>query len=381
MNAYRPRAGGSARLNPDGPLARLGRLDWALAGVLAALAGVGVAMLYSTADGAWRPWAVLHAVRFAAAFLIMIAASQVPLRLWAGMAYPAYFVALALLIGVAVVGEVGKGAQRWLEFGPIRLQPSEIMKIALVMALARFYHDLKPDRVNSLSGLAGAALLIGAPTLLIAYQPDLGTAVLVAFTGAGVMFLAGLSWRWIAAAAALGAPATAAFLTFGLQDYQRRRILTFLNPEQDPTGSGYHILQSKIALGSGGLTGKGFLNGSQAHLNFLPEKHTDFIFTMLGEEFGLVGGLALLALVALVLVFGFITAQRASQTFGRLLAGGVCITFALYVGVNAAMVMGLMPVVGVPFPLVSYGGTVMLSIMAGFGAVQAVRVYRDAALI
>jgi rod shape determining protein RodA len=292
------------------------------------------------------------------------------------MAYPIYGIALLLLVAVEAVGDVSLGAQRWLAIGPLRFQPSEIMKIGVVLALARYYHGLSADSARLSWKLLIPLALIGAPTLLVAHQPDLGTAVLIALPGLAVMVLAGLSLRLIVAGVVAGLAALPPFIFFVLHDYQRNRILTFMDPEKDPSGNGYHIMQSKIALGSGGLLGKGFGLGSQSQLNFLPEKQTDFIFATLAEEFGFVGCVSVLFLYGVAIFMALRIASISHSHFGRLSAAGVTATFALYVLINGAMVMGMAPVVGVPMPMLSYGGTVMLTVMVGFGLVQAVRVHR-----
>lgn len=355
---------------------KLGEVDWLLASLLAAIAGVGVLMLYSIAGGQWDPWADRHAGLFAVCFLAMIVLAVTDLRIWFALAYPVYAAGLVLLLAAAVIGHTRLGAQRWLDLGPIHLQPSEIIKIGLVMALARFYHSL-PGRYAGLSWwlLVPAALTL-VPAAIVAKQPDLGTALLIAGTGAIMMILAGLSLRLVAVGLvglAVGAPLAA---MFALKGYQRTRVLTFLHPEADRSGAGYHIIQSKIALGSGGLMGKGFGLGSQAKLNFLPEKSTDFIFASLAEEFGFVGCIGVLLLYAAVIVIGLRIASVAHSHFGRLAASGVIVSFALCVLINGAMVMGLAPVVGVPMPLLSFGGTVMMTMMTGFALVEAVRVHR-----
>jgi len=360
--------------------AKVARINWLLVVLLCLAAMIGVAILYSIADGSWTPRAAQHATRFGVFLLLMLGLSLIDIRWWMALAYPTYLVALLLLVGVEFFGVKVMGAQRWLDVGPIRIQPAEIMKLALVLALARYYHGLAVERATSLRHIALPALMIAAPVLLILHQPDLGTAMLVGATGAAIVFLAGLSWRIITIGAITGFIGGVAFLIFGLHDYQRARIETFLNPERDPLGAGYHILQSKIALGSGGLVGKGFLGGTQSHLNFLPEKQTDFVFTALGEEFGFIGTLSVLTLFVLILFTGMMIAGRARHSFGRLAAAGVCVTFALYVLVNISMVMGLIPVVGVPLPLISYGGTVMLTVMIGFALVMNIHIHRNAEL-
>lgn len=341
------------------------------------IAGAGALMMFSIAGSSWEPWAANHLTRFGIAFVLMVALAVIDLRVWAAVAYPLYAVGLILLIAVEFIGDVRLGAQRWLDLGPLgSFQPSEIMKLGLVLALGRFYHGLSAERARMSWWLLIPAAMIGAPTLLVAHQPDLGTAVLLALTGLSVVVLAGLSWKIIIAGAGLVLAALPPFILFVLHDYQRQRILTFMNPESDPSGTGYHILQSKIALGSGGLLGKGYGLGSQSQLNFLPEKQTDFIFATLAEEFGFLGCTAVLILYAGVVFMSLRTASLAHSHFGRLTAAGVTSTFALYVLINGAMVMGMAPVVGVPMPLLSYGGSVMLTVMIGFGLVQSVRVHR-----
>lgn len=359
---------------------KLYEINWALVLLLCLLGAAGIGMLYSVADGAWDPWATRHATRFAVGLVMMLIVALMPPRFWMAMSYPAYLGALALLLGVEFFGLTIQGSQRWLELGPIRVQPSEVMKIAVVMALARFYHDLPREKVSGPTGVLVPLALIGMPAVLILHQPDLGTALLVVATGAVLIFLSGLNWKIIGAAVVAAAIAIPLALRYGLQDYQRERIFTFLNPESDPMGAGYQILQSKIALGSGGLTGKGFLQGTQSHLNYLPEKQTDFIFTMLGEEFGFVGGIAILALYLIVLANAVAIATSCKSTFLKMTVMGVATTFALYVIINTGMVMGMLPVVGVPLPLVSYGGTVMLTVLFGFGLILGAHVHRNADL-
>jgi rod shape determining protein RodA len=268
------------------------------------------------------------------------------------------------------------GAQRWIDLGIIQLQPSEIMKIALVLALARYFHGLSAENAGRLSRLVAPALMVVVPAALVLKQPDLGTAMMLIGAGAMLFFLGGVR-LWVLAAGALAAGAAAPLAWSLLRDYQKTRLFTFLDPDRDPLGAGYHILQSKIALGSGGVFGKGFLSGTQSHLSFLPEKQTDFIFTMIAEEFGLIGGLVLFALYVLVIVYGFAIALRSRSQFGRLLGLGIAVNFFLYAFINTAMVMGLIPVVGVPLPLISYGGTAMVTVMLGFGLVMNVGIHRD----
>lgn len=357
---------------------RLAKIHWPLVILLTLIALAGVITLYSVAEGSWRPWALRHAMRYSVAVVLLIGVGLIAMRHWMSLAYPIYFAALAALIAVPFIGEVNMGARRWIEFGSLQFQPSEAMKIGLVMGLARYYHGLRAEQVSHIFYLIAPALMIAAPVGLVFIQPDLGTALLLAATGVIIVFVAGLSWR-IGIVGVLGgvAAAYAAYRFDILKEYQIRRITTFLDPDSDPLGQGYHLLQSKTGIGSGGLTGKGFMEGSQAQLKFLPEMQTDFIFTVFGEEFGFVGVMGLLALYLAVIYTGLSIGMKAKSHFARLTAIGVVATFSLYVLINTSMVMGLAPVVGVPLPLVSYGGTVMLTIMAGFGLVMSAHVHRD----
>ncbi len=368
------------RTNLSAPDLTLGRkllsVHWLLVLLIASVAGVGFAMLYSAAGGNMDPWAERQMMRFGAGVLIMIVVATIDVRIWLRYAYVLYFVALVLLVGVEVGGYVGMGAQRWISLGVINIQPSELMKIFMVLALARYFHGISVDDIGRISRLIIPIIMVAVPTALILRQPDLGTAIMLAMTAGAVMFLAGVRlWKFaVIGVAAMGAaPIAWQFL----HTYQKKRVLTFLNPETDPLGAGYHIIQSKIALGSGGLAGKGFMQGPQSHLHFLPEMQTDFIFTMLAEEFGLIGALGLVTLYVLIVTYGIVIAVRARNQFGRLVAGGITTTFFLYVFINIAMVTGLIPVVGVPLPLVSYGGTVMMTLLIGFGLVIGVGVHKD----
>lgn len=360
----------------DRLIVKLGEIDWTFCLVICLIAGAGGLMMFSIAGSSFEPWALNHIIRFGLCFLMMIVLAMFSPRVWFAVAYPTYAVALLLLIAVEIVGDVSMGAQRWLDLGFIRFQPSEIMKIGIVLALARFYHGASAQTARWSWKLLIPTALIAAPTLLVAHQPDLGTAMLIVLTGIGIMVLAGLSWKVIFALAGAGLAAIPPFVMFVLHDYQRQRVMTFLNPESDPSGEGYQILQSMIALGSGGLLGKGYGLGSQSQLLFLPEKHTDFIFPTFAEEFGFAGCVTILLLYAAVIFMALRIAALAYSHFARLAAAGVTVTFTLYVLINGAMVMGLAPVVGVPMPLFSYGGTVMLTVMIGFGLVQSVRVHR-----
>jgi len=350
--------------------------NWGFLLLIFAIASIGIAMLYSVADGNFDPWASRQTVRFAMGLGLLFVVAFIDVRIWMNLAYPAFGLTLIMLIAVEFFGVSGMGAQRWINLGFLQFQPSELVKITLILALARYFHGLTLDQVSRIRFLVAPTLMMAVPFYLTLRQPDLGTAVLIAVVGITLFFMAGLAWRFfiLGGVAVVGAVPIA----WGtLHDYQRQRVLTFLDPERDPLGSGYHILQSKIALGSGGLFGKGFMEGTQSHLNFLPEKHTDFIFTMLAEELGLVGGLTLMGLYFMVLMFGISVGLQTRNQFGRLLAIGITVNFFLYIFINIAMVMGLVPVVGVPLPLVSYGGTAMLTLMFGFGLLMSVYIHRN----
>jgi len=355
---------------------KLYEINWGFILLLTVIACVGFAMLYSAADGSFDPWASRQMVRFGMGLGLLFVFAVIDPRIWMQLAYPAYGFALLLLIAVELAGTTGMGATRWINLGFIQLQPSELMKITLALALARYYHMLEHDRVSHPLYLLPALALIGLPVLLVLRQPDLGTSLLLTVVGISVIFMAGLSWRYVVGAAVAAMVAIPIGWQYFLLPYQRERVFTFLDPSRDPLGAGYHTTQAKIALGSGGVWGKGFMEGTQSHLNFLPEKQTDFIFVMLAEETGLMGGLALMTLYAAVLGFAFTVAIGVRHQFGRLLVSALAVNFFLYVFINAAMVMGLIPVVGVPLPLVSYGGSAMLVIMAGFGLMMSIYVHR-----
>ncbi|SFI41483.1 rod shape-determining protein RodA [Albimonas pacifica] len=367
---------------PLSPLQKVLRFHWGLALLIAAVACVGFLMLYSVAGGDLDPWASRQMVRFAAGMALMFGVAMIHIRYWRTLAPLSYVGSLTLLAAVEVAGHTGMGATRWIAIGPLQLQPSELMKIAVVLALARYYDWLGEGRVSRPLWLLPPLLLILVPMALVLKQPDLGTALLLALGGGAVMWLAGVHWGYFLAAIALGAGLVTAVLESRgtdwqlLKDYQYRRIETFLNPESDPLGAGYHITQSKIAFGSGGLSGRGFMQGTQTRLNFLPEKHTDFIFTTLAEEFGFVGALSLLILYGLITLFCIVSAMANRDRFGALLTGGIGATFFLFFSVNMAMVTGLAPVVGVPLPLVSYGGSAMLVLLLAFGLAQSAHVHR-----
>ena len=355
------------------PGQRLRKINWLMVLTLSAVAGIGFAMLYSVAGGSWDPWAKNQAIRFGFALVIMIGIALLDLKWLMGLAYPVYAGALVLLVLVELLGSSGMGGQRWLDLGLIRIQTSEIMKVAVVLALAKYFHTLTPETYRHYKHLIFPVLLIAIPTALVMRQPDLGTAALLALGGLGVIFLAGAR-AWIFWAGIIGGLGAVPFIWRRLMDYQQDRILTFLNPESDPLGAGYQIIQSKIALGSGGLFGKGFMQGTQSHLNFLPEMKTDFIFTVLAEEFGLAGGLTLISLYVILLLYGLYISVSCRSQFGRMLAGGLTFILFLYVFINIGMVTGLLPVVGVPLPLVSYGGSAMLTVMIAYGLILSVGV-------
>lgn len=367
---------------PQGLFAKALALNWGLMLVLVAVASTGFLMLYAAADGSLDPWAQAQMIRFAVGFVGMIVIAMIHIRFWRAVAPFAYVGALGLLVLVELFGRVGMGAQRWIEIGPILLQPSEVMKVALVMVLASYYAWLDPEKVSRIQWVIPPLALIFLPVGLVLIQPNLGTATLLVAGGGAVIFLAGVSlWYFAAAVASVAGVVTAVLKSHGthwqlLHDYQYRRIFTFLDPDNDPLGAGYHITQAKIAMGSGGLTGRGFMQGTQSRLNFLPERHTDFIFTSLAEDFGFVGAIGLLVLLALVVAFCMASSMSNRDRFGALLTGGVAMMFFLFFAVNMGMVMGMMPVVGVPLPLVSYGGSSMLVLMGAFGLVQSAHVHR-----
>lgn len=340
------------------------------------LASIGIVMLYSAANGSWSPWALNQLIRFGAGFALMLVLALTDIRVFMRYSYVFYFATLVLLIIVDVRGHIGMGAQRWIDLKFFKLQPSEFMKIAMVLVLARYFHASSLQSIESIRGIIAPLLMALFPAALIVLQPDLGTALMLLFTTGAIFFVVGVQ-LWKFGIVLLGAIVTAPIAWHFLHDYQQNRVLTFLNPERDPLGAGYHIIQSKIALGSGGVFGKGFLKGTQSHLNFLPEKHTDFIFTMLSEEFGLVGAVLIILLNILILAYSYSFALKSTSYFGKLVAIGLATNYFMYVSINIAMVLGLIPVVGIPLPLISYGGTVMLSIMASFGIILAVHINRN----
>ncbi|AXQ93627.1 rod shape-determining protein RodA [Cereibacter azotoformans] len=363
-------------------LSKVLHVNWALVLLITATASVGWLMLTSVAGGNIDTWAAPQMKRFAVGLVLMFVIAFVPIWFWRNMAGVAYLVSLALLVVVEMFGTVGMGAQRWIALGPLVLQPSEMAKVTLVMMLAAYYDWLDPRKVSRPLWVLIPALMILVPTALVVIQPNLGTALLLLMVGAAVMFLAGVSLWYFGIIAAMGAGAIFSVFTLRgtpwqfLHDYQYRRIDTFFDPTADPLGAGYNIIQAKIALGSGGWGGKGFMQGTQSRLNFLPEKHTDFIFNTLAEEFGFVGAASLLVLYALVIAFCVASALQNKDRFSSLLILGIAANFFFYLAVNLSMVMGMAPVVGVPLPLVSYGGSAMLVLMAAFGLVQSAHVHR-----
>jgi rod shape determining protein RodA len=356
---------------------KLLEVNWGLVLLITLIALGGIAMLYSVAGGHFHPWALSQLSKFLVGVVIMVIAATIDVRVWMSLAYPAYALAMLLLIAVDVAGHVGLGAQRWIMLGPLELQPSELMKISLVLALARFLHGKSVEDISKSLNLGIALAMIGLPAFFVVVEPNLGTTLIILADGCSMLFLAGLSWYWIAPALAAVATAVPLAWRFVLHDYQKARVMTFLDPEADALGAGWNITQAKIAIGSGGLSGKGFLNGTQSRLNFLPEKQTDFIFTNFGEEFGFVGSVALLILFAVVIFYGLQIALSARSQFSRLLAMGITLNFFFYIMINGLMVMGLIPVVGIPMPLLSYGGTAMLTVMFGFGLLMSVHVHRQ----
>ncbi|MFA5538212.1 MAG: rod shape-determining protein RodA [Gemmobacter sp.] len=366
---------------PSG-LRKFWHINWPIVLLVTAVASIGFLMLYSVAGGALHPWAEPQMKRFGLGLVLMFAVAFVPVWFWRNMAGIAFVLTLLLLLAVEFFGVVGMGAQRWLNLGVIRLQPSELAKVTLVMMLAAYYDWLDIRKTSRPLWVLIPLMMILVPVFLVLRQPDLGTALMLLGGGAVVMLVAGVHWAYFAAVGAAGVGAVTAALTSRgtewqlLKDYQYRRIDTFLDPASDPLGAGYHISQAKIAMGSGGWTGRGFMQGTQSRLNFLPEKHTDFIFTTLSEELGFVGGFSLLILYALIVMFCIASALGTKDRFSALLILGIAGNFFFYFSVNIAMVTGLVPVVGAPLPLVSYGGSAMLVLMIAFGLVQSAHIHR-----
>ena len=356
---------------------KLLEVNWGMVLLIALIATAGIAMLYSVAGGQFHPWALRQLGHFVLGMMVLVLAAMIDIRVWMSLAYPAYAVALLLLVAVEIVGHMGMGAQRWIAIGPVELQPSELMKIALVLALARFLHGKSMEDVSKPLPLAIGLAMIGIPAVLVFLQPNLGTTLIIIMDGCALLFLAGLSWWWIGPTLLSIAAAIPLAWEFVLHDYQKARVETFLDPAADALGKGWNITQAKIAIGSGGVAGKGFLEGTQSRLNFLPEKQTDVIWTSFCEEFGFVGALAVLILFATVIFYGVQTAMSARSQFGRLVAMGVVLNFFFYIMINGLMVMGLIPVVGIPMPLLSYGGSAMITVMLGFGILMSVHIHRQ----
>jgi rod shape determining protein RodA len=359
------------------PWQKLWHINWVFVLMIVLTSCIGFGMLYSAAGGNMDPWASRQMARFGVGFVIMLVVALIDIRIWLRYAYFIYMGGLVMLIGVEVAGTIGMGAQRWINLGVITIQPSEVMKIAMVLALARYFHSTRMEEVYSPFRLLIPLMLVAVPAALVLRQPDLGTALMLVLGSGAIFFAAGVRmWKFgvVLALAIASLPVGWQFL----HEYQRQRVLTFMNPEQDPLGSGYHIIQSKIALGSGGVFGKGFMQGTQSHLSFLPEMQTDFIFTMLAEELGMVGAFGLLTFYVIILIYGFVISVSCRNQFGRLVAIGITTTFFLYVFINIAMVTGLIPVVGVPLPLISYGGTAMLTLLVGFGLLIGTHINREA---
>ena len=355
---------------------KLLEINWGFLLLITIIACAGFAMLYSIAGSSFSPWAGAQILRFIIGLGILVVVALVDIRVWMGLAYPAYAIALLLLVAVESVGHVGMGAQRWIALGPLQIQPSEMMKITLVLALARYLHGSTVEDISKPLKLIVPLAMIAVPAALVLHQPNLGTATILVLDGCSLLFLAGLSWWWILPTVGGVAAAVPVVWQF-LHDYQKQRVLTFLHPQDDALGAGWNITQAKIAIGSGGFAGKGFLEGTQSRLNFLPEKQTDFIVTAFAEEFGFLGTVGLLVLFGTVIFYGIRIAMASRSQFGRLVAMGVTLNFFFYIMINGLMVMGLIPVVGIPMPLVSYGGSAMLTVMFGFGLLMSVHVHRQ----
>lgn len=355
---------------------RLERLNKLAVAFILLFVSLGFVLLYDAAAGSLTPWALNQLIRFMIGFVLFLGIALSPIQLWLNYSYAFYIASLLLLIAVLAIGHIGMGAQRWLNLGFINLQPSELMRVSLILSLACYFHRRSEAEIRSFKGVMAAMLMMGVPAVLILKQPDLGTSLMMIMSGALVLFLAGVPKRYFISAGILVFGSIPLAWQF-LHTYQKNRVLTFLNPERDPFGAGYHILQSKIALGSGGLMGKGFMKGTQSHLNFLPEKQTDFIFTLFGEEFGFVGSLVLLGFYLAFITLCFFLGMRCHSTYARLVAVGLTGTLFLYVFINIAMVIGLVPVVGVPLPFVSYGGTAMWSLLMSMGFILNADIHRD----
>lgn len=352
--------------------APIASLPWRVILILTALVCFGATVLYSAAGGSFEPWAGKHLLRFAMFMAMAIIMSRFSLDFWKAITFPVYIILFILLLIVEMVGFVGGGSQRWINVGFMTLQPSELMKPAVVLAIAWFYDRLPPSHSTGFAALWPPALILGAPWFFVAIQPDLGTSIAILFGGVVVAFLAGLPMKWFLTAGAAMTILTPLGFFFGLKEYQRNRVLIFLDPESDPLGAGYHISQSKIAIGSGGFFGKGFLNGTQSHLDYLPEGHTDFVFATMAEEWGMIGGLAVLFGYFLLIKWGLDVALASKSRYGQLVAAGLTATMFFYMMINLMMVMGLAPVVGIPLPFISHGGSSMLTLMICVGIIMSI---------
>ena len=355
-------------------IAKLKKLNFLFIFIIILLSIIGFFALYSAANGNFDPWAKKQIIRFSLAFIVLVIIALMDIKIFYKHAYTIFFLCLLLLVSVEIVGTFGLGAKRWIRIFGINAQPSEFIKISIILALSKYYHDLRFDRIGKITNLLIPLFIIFIPFLLVLIQPDLGTSVMILLLGISIMFIAGIRiWKFF-----FGLIVSFIALPLfwnNLKLYQQKRILAFINPESDPLGAGYHLIQSKIALGSGGLTGKGYLQGTQSYLEYLPEKQTDFIFTLIGEEFGFLGLIFLLVLFIFILILSYYIGYKSNHVFGRILSAGVGINIFLYVFSNTSMVTGLIPVVGVPLPLVSYGGTALLSVMISFGLLMNVNVH------
>jgi rod shape determining protein RodA len=367
--------------NQKGILSRILELNWILIGLVTLVVCIGFVILYSAAEGHLEPWALKQIVRFIVLFPVMLVVAMVDIRLWLRYAYVVYGIALILLvlIDLNIFSVTAMGATRWIRIGPLNIQPSEIIKISLVFALARYFHYANMANITRIVYLIIPVLMVLLPVVLVMKQPDLGTSIIILMVGGAMFFVAGVRlWKFLVVL--IGGSALMPLAWHFMHDYQKKRIITFIDPERDPLGAGYNILQSKIAVGSGGFWGKGWLEGTQSQLSFLPEKQTDFIFTMFSEEFGFLGDMVLILLYATIITYGIIIAVRCSSHFGRMMAMGIVSTFFLHVFVNIAMVIGLLPIVGVPLPLVSYGGTMLITMLISFGLLLNADLHRDETL-
>lgn len=364
------------KINHQQSIFRLAEINWFIVVIMTLIAAIGLAMMFSAGGGESTLYLSQQFTRFSFAFVVMIILAIIPISLLMNYAYLFYFGCVFVLVAVDIAGHIGMGAQRWLKFGGLNLQPSEFMKLAVILVLARYFHQVHYEDIKRPSFLIIPIIIIVLPAILILRQPNLGTTTILMCVGAIMLFMAGVQWRYFIGVAIAVLSATPVIWHF-MHSYQKRRVLTFLDPQQDPLGAGYNILQSMIAIGSGGLLGKGYLQGSQGQLNFLPEKHTDFVFTMLAEEFGFFGSITLLLLYILLLGSGVMVSLRSRSTFGAMIAIGVVALIFIHILINCAMVMGMLPVVGVPLPLMSYGGSIMFSTVFAVGLLLNAYVHRN----